>query len=119
MSPVVTFSERAIAQVRRHLTAQPAGTALRIGIRRTGCSGYAYTLDYAADPPADKTADQAAGDAVVAIDGITVRIAADALPVLTGSAVDYVRDGLNEKFVFANPNAGDQCGCGESFALRA
>jgi iron-sulfur cluster assembly protein len=111
MNPVVTFSERAIAQVRRHLAIQPPGTALRIGIRRTGCSGYAYTLDYAAG--------EAAGDAVVAIDGITVHIAADALPVLAGAAVDYIRDGLNEKFVFANPNAGDQCGCGESFALRA
>jgi iron-sulfur cluster assembly protein len=111
MPPVIQLTDRAAARIRRHLDAQGAGTALRLGVRRTGCSGYAYTFDYAEGP--------AGSDHVLEQDGITIRIGGDALPLLTGVTVDYVREGLNEKFVFQNPNAGDACGCGESFALRS
>ena len=110
MAATVTLTDRAAAHLRRHLAAQPPGTALRLGIRRTGCSGYAYTLDYASGPEGD--------DQVVLQAGLPIRVARDALPVLAGATVDLVRDGLNEKFVFQNPNAGESCGCGESFSLR-
>lgn len=111
MEATIALTDRAAAHLRRHLAGHAPGTALRLGIRRTGCSGYAYTIDYAAGPAGD--------DAVVEQAGLTLRVARDALPVLRGVTVDLVRDGLNEKFVFANPNAGESCGCGESFALRA
>jgi iron-sulfur cluster assembly protein len=110
MERVIELTPRAAAHIRRHLTAQPPGTALRLGIRRTGCSGYAYTLDYAGGEAGD--------DHVAHCDGLAIRIGRDALPVLTGTTVDLVRDGLNEKFVFQNPHAGESCGCGESFTLR-
>jgi len=110
MTPPITLTARAAGHIERHLAARGNAAALRLGIKRTGCSGYAYTLDYAAGPAGD--------DHVVDAGGIRIRIAADALPVLAGTVVDYVRDGLNEKFVLQNPNAGEACGCGESFSLR-
>jgi iron-sulfur cluster assembly protein len=111
MSGSITLTERAAERIRRHLAGRGHDAALRLGIRRTGCSGYAYTFDYADGAPGD--------DHVVEAQGIRIRVGADALPVLAGTVVDYVRDGLNEKFVFQNPNAGEACGCGESFSLQS
>jgi iron-sulfur cluster assembly protein len=111
MSGPITLTERAAGRIRRHLAGRGHDAALRLGIKRTGCSGYAYTLDYADGPPGD--------DHLVDAAGIRIRVGADALPLLAGTVVDYVRDGLNEKFVFQNPNAGEACGCGESFSLRS
>jgi iron-sulfur cluster assembly protein len=111
MAGTITLTERAAERIRRHLAGRGHAAALRLGIKRTGCSGYAYTLDYADGPPGD--------DHIVEAAGIPIRIGADALAVLAGTVVDYVRDGLNEKFVFQNPNAGETCGCGESFSLRS
>jgi iron-sulfur cluster assembly protein len=102
---------QAAGRIRRHLAGRGDDVSVRIGIKRTGCSGYAYTFDYADGPPGD--------DHIVEEHGIRIRIGADAVPVLAGTTLDYVRDGLNEKFVFQNPNAGDACGCGESFSLRS
>jgi iron-sulfur cluster assembly protein len=111
MSLPITLTDRAAERIRRHLAGLGADPAVRIGVKRTGCSGYAYTLDYAAGPEGS--------DRLVEDHGIRIRISAEALPILSGTTVDYVREGLNEKFVFQNPNAGEACGCGESFSLRS
>lgn len=85
------------------------GVGLRIGIRRTGCSGMAYVVSIAESvTPEDVVFEQA---------GVQVVIDRDALAVIDGTEVDFVREGLNEAFRFRNPKAKGECGCGESFSV--
>ena len=60
----------------------------------------------------------APADVVIETQGVRLIVAADSLPFLQGARIDYVREGLNEKFAFENPNATSQCGCGESFSVQ-
>ncbi len=86
-----------------------AGVGLRIGIRRTGCSGMAYVVSIAESVmPEDVVFEQA---------GVQVVVDRDALAVIDGTEVDFVREGLNEAFRFRNPKAKGECGCGESFSV--
>jgi iron-sulfur cluster assembly protein len=78
-------------------------------VRRSGCNGWAYTIDYADDvAPSDVVFEQA---------GVKVIVAADSLELIDGTEVDFVKDGLNEAFKFRNPNVKGECGCGESFSV--
>ncbi len=102
----VVLTENALNRVR----AFGAGAAgLRIGVKRTGCSGLAYVVNHA-DPV---TAD----DVVFDQDGVRVVVDQQALQLIDGTVVDFVREGLNEAFRFSNPNAKGECGCGESFTV--
>ena len=83
--------------------------ALRLGVRKTGCSGWAYTVQLDNEIAPD--------DAVFEDRGIKVVIDAESLPYLDGSEIDFVADGLNRTFQFNNPNATDECGGGESFTI--
>lgn len=106
----ISLTEKAASHVRAHLGRNERAVGLRLGVRRTGCSGLSYTVDYAeAIEP---------GDVVIESRGIKLIVAADTLPILDGACVDYVREGLNEKFAFQNPNVTAQCGCGESFSVQ-
>ena len=80
---------------------------MRIGVRRTGCSGYAYLIDYADTVDAD--------DVVFDDGGVKVIVDTKSLSLIDGTEVDFVKDGLNEAFKFRNPNIKGECGCGESF----
>jgi iron-sulfur cluster assembly accessory protein len=104
--PIVSLTPAAIAHLRRQVGGRHG---LRIGVKRAGCSGYMYELDVV---DAAAAADQA-----LAFDGLTVLVDADAVPLLRGTEVDYVRNGLNASIRFRNPNAAAECGCGESFAV--
>jgi iron-sulfur cluster assembly protein len=106
----ISLTEKAAARVRAYLSRNTGAVGLRLGVRKTGCSGLAYTVDYADSVTA--------GDVVVESHGVKLIVAADSLPILEGSRIDYVRDGLNEKFAFENPNVTGQCGCGESFSVK-
>jgi Iron-sulfur cluster assembly accessory protein len=105
----VQLTESAARRVRGQIERRGSGVGLRLGIKKSGCSGYAYRLDYA----------DAAGedDAVFESHGASVVVARSDLALLDGVTVDFVRDGLNEQFAFHNPRAVAQCGCGESFAV--
>ena len=85
------------------------GVGLRLGVRRTGCSGWAYVVELA----------KSAGENDVGFQshGVQILVDPEALPFLAGSTVDYVQQGLNFSFVFTNPNVADECGCGESFTV--
>ena len=83
--------------------------ALRLGVRKTGCSGWAYTVQL------DNHIDE--NDAVFEDKGIKVVIDSESLPYLIGSEIDFIADGLNRTFQFNNPNATEECGCGESFTI--
>jgi iron-sulfur cluster assembly protein len=106
----VQLTEGAARRIQQQLEQRGRGLGLRLGVKKSGCSGYAYVLDYADQAGSD--------DLVVKAHGATVVIARSDLPMLQGLVVDYRREGLGEAFRFDNPNAKALCGCGESFHLE-
>ncbi len=103
----ISLTESAAGRVRQYLTQRGDGVGLRLGIKKTGCSGYSYVVNYAESVAAD--------DIVFEDKGVTVVVDAQALPLVDGTEVDFVKNGLNEAFSFRNPNVTGECGCGESF----
>jgi iron-sulfur cluster assembly protein len=103
----VSLTHSAATRVRDYLDKRGGGVGLRIGVRRTGCSGYAYLIDYA-----DSIGDD---DVVFDDNGVKVVVDNKSLELIDGTEVDFVKDGLNEAFKFRNPNVKGECGCGESF----
>lgn len=106
----ISLTERAASRVRDYLARNQQAVGLRLGVRKTGCSGWAYTVEYAESIGAD--------DIVVESNGLRLVVASSSVPFLKDARIDYVREGLNEKFSFENPNATSQCGCGESFSIQ-
>ena len=105
----ISLTPSAADRVRSHLARRGHGLGLRLSIKETGCSGYSYVIDYA---------DAAHPDDVVFEDqGVKVYVDPQSFPVLDGTKVDFVRQGLNESFQFQNPNVKAECGCGESFTV--
>jgi iron-sulfur cluster assembly protein len=103
------LTESAAERVRSHLARRGSGLGLRIGIKKTGCSGFAYVVNYA---------DQVLpGDVVFEERGVRVLVDSASLPLIDGTLVDFVKQGLNEAFKFQNPKAKGECGCGESFSV--
>jgi len=82
---------------------------LRLGVRKSGCSGYAYVVE-----PAQQVNDD---DLQFDDQGVRLVVSRDSLPILDGMELDYRKEGLNEAFKFNNPNVKDSCGCGESFSV--
>ena len=103
----VTLSESAAERVRSFLANRGRGLGLRLGIKKTGCSGYAYVVNYAEGIEA--------GDVVFEDRGVKIVVDGGSLPFVDGTEIDFVRQGLNEAFRFRNPKAKGECGCGESF----
>lgn len=95
--------------MRDYLGRHPSAAGVRFGIRRSGCSGFGYTVDLA-----DTVTD---ADRVFELDGVKLVVDAEALPLVDGTRIDFARSGLNDAFVFHNPNAVAECGCGESFTV--
>ena len=105
----VTLSERAARRIAGILSAEPAGTVLRVSVSGGGCSGFQYGFDL------DQT--RAPDDLVVARDGATVLIDSVSLPYLSGSEIDFVDDLIGQSFQVRNPHATASCGCGTSFSI--
>jgi iron-sulfur cluster assembly protein len=103
----ISLTESAAQRVRKYLDARGQGIGLRLGITKTGCSGYSYVINYA--EALNET------DVVFEDRGITVVVDPEALQLIDGTEVDFVKNGLNEAFSFRNPNITGECGCGESF----
>ena len=107
----IELTPAASARMRDFLAKNPSAPGVRFGIKRTGCSGFGYTVDLASEvTDADK---------VFEIDGVRLVVDAKALPFVEGTRIDYAREGINATFVFHNPNATGECGCGESFTVAA
>ncbi len=102
----ITLTENALDRVRSFMAGQPG---VRIGVKRTGCSGLAYVVSMADHVATD--------DVVFEQEGVRVVVDREALAIIDGTIVDFVREGLNEAFRFRNPNAKGECGCGESFTV--
>ena len=103
----ITLSQSAADRVRKFLAQRGKGIGLRLGVRTSGCSGLAYTLEFVDESSPD--------DMQFESSGVTVVIDAKSLVYLDGTELDFVREGLNEGFKFNNPNVKAACGCGESF----
>ncbi|MDE0679688.1 MAG: iron-sulfur cluster assembly accessory protein [Gammaproteobacteria bacterium] len=103
------LTSRAEARVLEYLQRRGSGLGLRVGVTETGCSGYSYVLDYADEVGSD--------DVVLRQNDLNIVVARESLPLLEGTEVDFVQKDLNEQFVFTNPNATGECGCGESFTV--
>lgn len=106
---MIKLTETAVARVRDMVTKRGSGIGLRIGVTKSGCSGYSYALDFA-----ETVADN---DVVIEQDGVKVVIDQESMPVLADMELDFVKQGLNQSFKFNNPNVVSSCGCGESFSV--
>lgn len=105
----ISLTESAAKQIKRQLDKRGKGVGLRLGVKKSGCSGYAYTIDYADEIGAN--------DEVFEQYGVKVIATRDDLAIIDGMELDYRREGINEAFKFSNPNVTATCGCGESFAV--
>ena len=106
----MTLTEKAALQIQRQLEKRGKGIALRIGVKKVGCTGLAHTFDLI-----DKVGPN---DHSFESHGARIVVDAESLEYLDGSRVDFVTDGLKQSFKFDNPNVDSQCGCGESFNVK-
>jgi iron-sulfur cluster assembly protein len=105
----VTLTDKAARHVQRYLERRGKGVGLRFGVKTTGCSGLAYTLEYVDEPHPE--------DSLFESHGVKLFVDPKSLPYVAGTELDFTREGLNEGFRFNNPNVKDECGCGESFRV--
>ncbi|MFL5040069.1 MAG: HesB/IscA family protein [Xanthobacteraceae bacterium] len=107
----IILTPAAVARVRQYLGDTPGALGLRFGVKRSGCSGWSYVVDIANA--------RAGNDTVFEQDGVAVLVDAQSLEQVDGTEIDFVKQGLNQQFVFRNPRVEAECGCGESFTTRA
>lgn len=105
----ISLTSSAADRIKSFLHNRGHGIGLRLGIKKTGCSGYAYVVNYADEIEAT--------DVVFEAQGVKVIVEKDSLAYIDGTEVDFVKQGLNEAFKFRNPNVKGECGCGESFTI--
>ena len=105
----ISLTESAANRVRTFLEKRGKGVGVSLGVKTTGCSGMAYTIEFA-----DEIEDT---DEVFEENGVKILINPKSLVYLDGTELDFAKEGLNEGFKFNNPNEKDRCGCGESFTV--
>ena len=105
----ITLTESAANHINSQIAKSGKGIGLRVGVKKSGCSGFAYTMDI--------TQEVRENDSVFENHGAKLVVDAESLPFLEGTELAYVKEGLGYLFKFNNPNVKDQCGCGESFAV--
>ena len=111
MSNIITVTEKASVQLKKIIDTAPSDTiGVLVGVDKTGCSGYAYKLDFAKKNEVNNLE-------FVQKNNVKVFIDPKATMFLIGSEMDYATDKLSSKFVFNNPNEKSTCGCGESFSV--
>jgi iron-sulfur cluster assembly protein len=108
---MITVTNTAAEKIQQQLARRGKGLGIRVGVRTTGCSGLAYTLEYLDDisnlePGYNKLFEK-----------FCVYINNKDLPYFNELEIDYVKQGLNEGFEFRNSAEKDRCGCGESFRI--
>ena len=105
----ITLTDSAAERVRDFIAKRGTAIGLRLGVKKTGCSGFAYVINYA---------DCIENDDIVFKDaGVAVIVDRESLGLIDGTEIDFVKQGLNEAFKFRNPKASGECGCGESFSV--
>jgi iron-sulfur cluster assembly protein len=105
----VSLTERAAHHILRYLSKRGKGEGIALGVKKTGCSGLAYTLEFVDTPSLDHL--------IFESFGAKVFVSPEHLVYLKGLLIDFTREGLQEGFKFSNPNEKARCGCGESFTI--
>lgn len=109
-SQVVTVTPAALEHFRHQLATQP-GRSVRLSVKKSGCTGFMYVIDMVEEG--------AESDLHYHLDDqIELFVDSESLPVLSGTQIDLVKEGINKQIRFVNPNVVDQCGCGESFSVN-
>jgi len=105
------LSDNAKRHLLKCLSEQENNKGVRFSVKKTGCSGLSYVVDYVTQ--------ENENDVILPFEAsYAIYIDKASFPYLKGMEIDYVRQGLNHKFVFDNPNQTGQCGCGESFTVE-
>lgn len=106
---MITLTNKAVTRIIGYLSKRGTGIGIRLSVKKTGCSGLGYNIEFV-----DALNDD---DTLFEERGVNIIIDAKSLVYLDGSTVDYQIEGLQEGFQFENPNAKAECGCGESFTI--
>jgi iron-sulfur cluster assembly accessory protein len=106
----ISLTPAAAAHIQSTLATEPTALGLRVGVKKSGCTGYGYVMDFAREINAD--------DLVFEQSGVRLICDEPSLTMLKGSSLDYVVNGLSRLLQFNNPNVVDSCGCGESFSVK-
>ena len=106
----VKMTPKAVAHTLTQLRKRPSAMGIRLAVRKSGCSGFKYETDWVDTPDSEDEIFDVA-------DGVKVYVRRKDLPVVNGTEIDYITEGLNSMFYFRNPNATAECGCGESFSI--
>ena len=109
MTSSLTITERAADQIQNQLAKRSSGIGIRVGVRKSGCSGYMYNLEYVDEVHPE--------DLVYEAHGAKVYVDPEVMSLIEGTEMDYVTEGLQSMFRFNNPNVTAECGCGESFSV--
>lgn len=104
----VSMTDKAINYARKQLSSDSSAKGIVLGVKKSGCSGFKYDLQLLRSIEGNEKTFQVADD-------VTLFVTTEALPYVNGTEIDYATQGLNSTMVFNNPNAKDECGCGESF----
>lgn len=106
----VTMTPKAVEHVRKQLARRPEAAGIRLAVKKSGCSGYMYEIEWVDAPVEDDDVFQVADD-------VKVVVRHQDLHLVNGTEIDFITEGLNSMFHFRNPNATGECGCGESFSI--
>lgn len=106
---IIDLTDEAISKLQEK-TSKSKNSNIRIGVKGSGCNGFAYVFDFLQGEP---TTD----DVEVDYGAFKLWTNQESVPYLHGMQLDYQYDGINEGFTFVNPNAKAYCGCGESFTI--
>ena len=107
--PDISMTEKASIYLRQQVQSRQS-VGLRFSVKESGCNGYKYVLDFIDKPDCE--------DCLVDIDDeLKLYVTKEAIPYVTGTQIDYIIEGLNRTITFNNPNAAEECGCGESFSV--
>lgn len=107
----ITITENAARYIQQQIAKNGKDSVFRIGIKKTGCSGFSYTFDFVDEIKENDQLFESCKTKIV--------VDSESLPFLDGSQIDFTKDGLNSTFKFSNPNIDSTCGCGDSFSLRS
>jgi iron-sulfur cluster assembly accessory protein len=105
----IQATAKAIAHFKKHMARHADCHGVRLSVAPSGCSGLKYVLDYVTDINTE--------DHKIVIDDVDFYVDDNSVAFLQGTTLDYVKEGINERIVFLNPNETGGCGCGESFTV--
>ena len=109
-TPDLIISNSAQAHLKKQLLKNSNVKGVRLSLNKTGCSGLSYVFDFIEQ--------EEASDRKYAFGELKIYIENKSFPYLKGLNIDFVKEGLNNKYVYTNPNQTGACGCGESFTIE-